>query len=143
MQAAIRHRFAVATAALALLALATPASAADAACTMKFDLKGWSAFYKTATGTGKVTCSNGQSATVKLTVNGGGFTFGSSEFMGTGRFAYARGIDEVLGGYFRIAAEGGPAGAYVYRKGPVRLAVSGTGRGFTLGFDFGNLTISK
>ena len=45
-------------------------------CRMVYDLKGWSVFYKTAEGSGRVTCSNGQSANVKIRVTGGGLTFG-------------------------------------------------------------------
>src|SRR5579859_1114750 len=33
-------------------------------CQMRFTLKGWSAFYKTASGSGALTCDNGQKAKV-------------------------------------------------------------------------------
>src|SRR5512134_1692343 len=69
-------------------------------CEMKFDLKGWSAFYKTAKGEGTITCSNGQSARVSIRAKGGGITFGKSEVIGgTGKFSEARNIDELLGSY--------------------------------------------
>ena len=47
-----------------------------AECKMTYNLKGWSAFYKTATGGGTITCSNGQTARVKIRAKGGGITFG-------------------------------------------------------------------
>lgn len=134
------NRWLTLAAAAALVTVAATPAAAE--CTMDFTLSGWSAFYKSATGDGKVTC-NGRSARVDLRVQGGGFTFGSSRFAGTGTFAGADSIEDVTGSYFRMAAEGGPAGAYSYSKGPVRLAVTGTGTGFTLGWDMGNLTITR
>ena len=33
-------------------------------CTMDYTLKGWSAFYKTSSGSGTITCENGQTADV-------------------------------------------------------------------------------
>lgn len=136
-------RAAPVVAALAVALGAAAPAAAETTCEMTFRLAGWSAFYKTATGEGSVRCKNGQTAEVSLRVNGGGFTFGNSTFEGKGTFSGVQGISDVFGGYFRVAAEGGPAGAYIYNKGPVHLAVSGSGRGFTLGFDFGNLKITK
>src|ERR1041384_8139713 len=57
----------------------TPAqAAANVKCTLSFEMKGWSAFYKTASGTGTVKCDNGQSAHVKLNAKGGGLTVGKS-----------------------------------------------------------------
>ena len=47
-----------------------PAQAADASCQMNFQLSGWSLFYKTATGSGVVRCSNGQSLSVHLRAKG-------------------------------------------------------------------------
>ena len=80
--------------ALALLSAAgtTASYAADAkvSCKLTFTMKGWSAFYKTASGSGTIKCNNGQSKTVKLTAKGGGLTVGKStiedghgEFSGT------------------------------------------------------------
>jgi hypothetical protein len=129
----------------AVLAVGFAATArAEMRCEMTFELDGWSAFYKSASGTGHVTCSNGQAARVMLRVDGGGFTFGSSGLEGKGTFSGVLGIEDVMGGYFRMAAEGGPSGAWIYTKGPVRLAVAGgKGHGFTVGFDFGRLRISR
>ena len=36
------------------------ADTAKVDCRMKFSMSGWSAFYKRASGTGTVTCNNGQ-----------------------------------------------------------------------------------
>ena len=49
------------------------------ACTMAFDLKSWSAFYKSSKGDGTITCDNGQTAKVKIKAKGGGITFGKSD----------------------------------------------------------------
>lgn len=49
-----------------------PAQAQFHDCEMTFSLSGWSAFYKTASGLGTVTCSNGQRMRVKLSAKGGG-----------------------------------------------------------------------
>jgi hypothetical protein len=70
------------------LLLGTPAQADDISCTMNFQLSGWSVFYKTASGSGTVRCSNGQSLQVKLRAKGGGLTFGKTEITdGIGKFS--------------------------------------------------------
>ena len=116
-------------------------------CQMKFTLKGWSAFYKTASGKGSVTCSNGQKAEVTLSVKGGGITFGKSSIdEGDGRFSDLKDIEEIFGGYAAAEAHAGAGTskqASVYTKGEVSLAITGTGRGVNVGFDFGKLTIEK
>jgi len=126
-----------------------PALAAEAnvSCTMKFTMKGWSAFYKTAKGQGTVKCSNGQSAKVTLSAKGGGLTVGKSSIEdGNGKFSDVAGIDELFGSYISAEAHAGAVkstGAQVMTKGEVSLALSGTGRGFDLGVAFGALTISR
>lgn len=126
-----------------------PALAADATvnCTMKFTMKGWSAFYKTAKGAGTIKCSNGQSAKVTLSAKGGGLTVGKSSIEdGNGQFSAVASIDELLGSYIAAEAHAGAvksSGAQVMTKGEVSLALSGTGRGFDLGIAFGKLTISR
>jgi hypothetical protein len=116
-------------------------------CTMKYNLKGWSAFYKTASGGGTITCSNGQRARVKVTAKGGGITFGKSEIVdGTGRFTGARSISELFGAYAAAEAHAGAGksgDAQVLTKGTVSLALSGTGRGVDIGFAFGKFTIAR
>src|ERR1051325_2536772 len=54
------------------------ARAADANvdCKLRFNLSGWSIIYKHAEGNGTITCDNGQQATVKIEVVGGGLTAG-------------------------------------------------------------------
>ena len=126
----------------------TPAqAAANVKCTMSFQMKGWSAFYKTASGTGTITCDNGQSMKVKLSAKGGGLTVGKSSIEeGHGEFSAVTGVAETLGSYASAEAHAGAvqsAGAQVMTKGEVSLALSGKGRGFDLGVAFGRLTISK
>ena len=116
-------------------------------CHMDFNLKGWSVFYKTAEGSGKVTCSNGQSANVKIAVTGGGLSFGKMDILdGKGTFSEVLNIDEIFGEYVAAEAHAGAvksAQASVYTKGEISLAMTGSGRGFNIGIDFGKLEISK
>jgi hypothetical protein len=116
-------------------------------CDMTFDLKGWSAFYKTAKGTGTITCSDGQKANVTVKSTGGGITFGKSEIAnGTGHFSGARSIEELFGSYAQSEAHAGAgksAAAQAMTKGEVSLALKGTGRGVDVGFAFGKFTIEK
>ena len=116
-------------------------------CQMDFSLKGWSIFYKTAEGHGRVTCSNGQHADVKLNVTGGGLSFGKMEILnGRGTFTEVLNIDEIFGGYIAAEAHAGAvksAQASVYTKGEISLALAGTGRGVNIGIDFGKLEISR
>lgn len=134
---------------LALLALGPGAAlaAADVKCSMTFTMSGWSAFYKTASGTGTIKCSNGQSAAVKLDAKGGGLTFGKSSIEnGNGEFSGAAGLEEVLGSYVAAEAHAGAvksSKAAVMTKGEISLALSGVGRGWDLGVAFGKLTISR
>ena len=90
-----------------LLLAASHAFAADPAakvkCQMKFSMKGWSVLYKRASGTGTVTCSNGQSATVKLEARGGGLTAGKSSIEnGHGEFSAVKDIEEIFGAYAKV-----------------------------------------
>jgi hypothetical protein len=132
---------------LALLAGSAPAAAADVKCTMTFTMKGWSAFYKAANGTGTVSCSNGASMKVKLRARGGGLTVGKSTIEdGHGEFSAVANVNEILGSYIAAEAHAGAVEsvkAQVMTKGEVSVALSGKGRGFDLGIAFGKLTISK
>ena len=114
-------------------------------CTMTFDLKSWSAFYKSSKGDGTITCDNGQTANVKIRAKGGGITFGKSDVVnGTGNFTGARGIKELFGSYAQSevhAGAGKSAAAQALTKGKISLALSGTGKGVDLGFAFGKFTI--
>jgi hypothetical protein len=115
-------------------------------CELTFTMKGWSAFYKTASGTGTIKCNNGQSMNVKLSAKGGGLTVGKSSIEnGHGKFSASTGVQELLGSYIAAEAHAGAvkaSKAQVMTKGEVSLALSGTGRGWDLGIAFGKLTIS-
>ena len=132
---------------ISAVVVAEDQGSSETRCTMKFNLKGWSAFYKTAEGTGRVTCSNGQSANVKINVIGGGLSFGKMEILdGEGTFSGVLNIREIYGAYVAAEAHAGAVKsvqASVYTKGDISLALTGTGRGINIGIDFGRLEISK
>jgi hypothetical protein len=139
---------AAACATLVLTALHPAPARADAhlKCTMTFTMTGWSAFYQTASGHGVVHCSNGRSMRVKLISKGGGPTVGKSEESGRGEFSDVASMDELLGSYARATAHAGAvksAKAEVLTKGEVSLALSGKGRGWSLGVSFGELKIER
>ena len=116
-------------------------------CSMTFDLAGWSAFYKTAKGDGSITCDNGQAATVRIKVKGGGLTFGKSKTVdGKGIFSEVADIAELFGSFVSASAHAGAghsAEAQALTKGEVSLALRGTGSGVDIGVDFGKFTITK
>jgi hypothetical protein len=116
-------------------------------CTLKFNLSGWSVFYKTAHGTGTVTCDNGQTAHVRIKTKGGGLTIGKSDVVnGKGSFSDVANISEVFGTYASAEASAGAvksADSQVVTKGSVSLALSGTGRGWDLGISFGKFVIQR
>lgn len=132
-------------AALALLVAAAPAAAGDVSCRLDFDMSGWSAFYKTASGTGRVSCDNGQSMAVRIEARGGGLTIGKSEIRGgRGEFSGVDSIRDVLGTYAAAEAHAGvvrSSKAQVMTKGEVSLALAGTGDGVDLGVAFGAFTL--
>jgi hypothetical protein len=123
------------------------ARAGEISCKMSFSLSGWSVFYKTASGTGTVRCSNGQSMHVKLRAKGGGLTFGKTHIDdGVGKFTGVYDIHEVLGHYANAEAHAGAvksAGAQALTKGNVGLALSGKGEGWNLGVSFGAFIIEQ
>jgi hypothetical protein len=125
---------------------ASLAAKANVDCELTFTMKGWSAFYKTASGTGVIKCNNGESMNVKLSAKGGGLTVGKSTIEdGRGKFSAVQSLSELLGSYAAAEAHAGAvksAEAKVMTKGEVSLALSGTGRGWDLGIAFGKLTIS-
>jgi len=131
-----------------LLVLAVPSvQARDLDCELRFNLSGWSAFYKTASGTGTVTCNNGSSMPVKISAKGGGLSFGKSTIEnGRGEFSGVASINEVLGTYAAAEAHAGAvksSKAQVVTKGEVSLALAGTGKGWDLGIAFGNFVIER
>ena len=116
-------------------------------CEMKYSLAGWSAFYKTASGQGTITCDNGQKASVTLNAKGGGLTAGKYKIRdGHGKFSEVADISELFGTYVEGDAEAGAgktSGAGAMTKGEVSLALAGNGTGVNLGVSFGKFTITK
>ena len=127
------------------LSVVAPARAADISCKMNFNLAGWSVFYKTASGSGTVHCSNGQTLQVKLRAKGGGLTFGKTKITdGIGKFSGISDVKDVRGHYVNAEAHAGAeksAAAQVLTKGNVSLALSGKGEGWNLGVAFGAFII--
>ena len=132
---------------LACSAFAPAAQAADAlTCKLTFSTSGWSLFYKTAKGTGMVTCNNGQKQAVSISAKGGGLTVGKSKITdGFGEFANVYKISDVMGSYATGEAHAG-AGAsakdQVMTNGKVSLALAGKGEGWDLGVAFGKFTLT-
>jgi len=133
----------------ALLCLLLCASADDSyagtKCRLDFTLSSWSAFYKTAHGSGTIHCDNGQSARVHISSKGGGVTFGKSTVSGHGEFSEVASLSELYGAYAKAEAHAGAGestDAQVVTKGEVSLALSAKGKGIDLGFAFGNFRIS-
>ena len=143
----IRPLLVVATLLLSL-ALAPAAQAARLIdCTLRFNVSGWSLFYKTSAGTGTVSCSNGERAAVTIRSKGGGLTVGKSRITdGRGEFSGVRNISDVFGSYVSAEAHAGASRsskAQVMSKGNVSLALAGTGQGWDLGIAFGSFVISR
>jgi hypothetical protein len=129
----------------AILTLAASPAGATTRCDLYFHVEGWSAFYKTAWGGGRVTCDNGQVRHVAIRMKGGGLTVGRSEIHGHGDFSPVADIRNVFGSYANAEAHAGivrSAAAQVVTKGTVSLAFAGKGEGVDLGIAFGKLTIA-
>lgn len=122
-------------------------AAGNVDCKLRFNLSGWSVFYKTSSGSGTVHCSNGQSMSVKINAKGGGLTVGKSRIEnGVGEFSGVHNISEVLGTYATAEAHAGAvksSKAQVMTKGEVSLALAGKGEGWDLGVAFGKFVISR
>ena len=123
---------------LAGAAFAPTAQAADAlTCKLTFSTSGWSLFYKTAKGTGMVTCNNGDRLPVTIISRGGGLTFGKSRITdGDGEFTGIANIRDVLGSYAAAEAHIGAVRSrqvQVVTKGNVSLALKGKGDGWDIG----------
>jgi hypothetical protein len=116
-------------------------------CKLRFDLSGWSVFYKRSTGHGTITCNNGQSMRVRIEARGGGLSVGKSTIEnGVGEFSGVRDIAQLPGSYLSAEAHAGAvrsAKAQVVTKGEVTLALSGTGSGWDVGVAFGNFRIKR
>lgn len=129
-----------------LLAAVHGTAAAAIDCEMTFTMSGWSAFYKTGSGSGTIRCDNGQSLKVKIRTKGGGITFGKQRIDdGHGKFSEVHDIKDLLGTYATGGAHAGAvksSSAAVVTKGDVSLALAGTGEGINIGIDFGKFVIS-
>jgi hypothetical protein len=129
-----------------LVAVAAPAASATTKCTMRYNLKEWSAFYKRADGGGTISCDNGQSAEVRISARGGGLSAGKGEIRdGKGTFSDVSDIKELFGQYAAAEASAGAvknASASVVTKGEVTLGLEGKGTGWELGVAFGKFTIT-
>jgi len=132
---------------MSLAAMVQPAWGGATKCKMQYSLSGWSAGYSTATGSGTITCDNGQSASVSLEATGGGLTAGKSKIVdGSGTFSEVGDIGELFGSYASADVHAGmvdSSAAQVVTKGTVSLAFSGTGKGVDLGVTFGKFVIGK
>jgi hypothetical protein len=132
----------------AVLAGAAPPARAigPVGCKLHFTLSGWSAFYKTLSGSGTITCDNGQRMAVDIRSKGGGLTFGKTRIEnGVGEFSGVRDIHDIPGTYGAAEAHAGAgksAHAQVVTKGDISLALSGKGEGWDLGVAFGNFVIT-
>jgi hypothetical protein len=126
--------------------LAVPVQAGTM-CEMTFTMTGWSAFYKTSSGTGTIKCDNGQKAKVKVSSKGGGITFGRSKIKDAiGKFTEVDDISDLFGSYGQGEAHAGAgksAKASVVTKGDISLAIAGKGTGVDVGISFGKFTIEK
>jgi len=150
----IKRTFAAAAVVLACAGAAAllpsaPAQAAGAnvKCHLAYTLAGWSLIYKHAEGSGTIRCDNGQQASVKIEVVGGGLTAGKYRIdNGKGEISDVHDIAEVFGDYAQADAEAGvvkSSGAQVLTKGTTSLALAGTGQGVNLGVSVGKFTITR
>jgi hypothetical protein len=116
-------------------------------CRLTFSMSGWSVFYRTGSGTGTVSCDNGQSMRVRIRSKGGGLSLGRSRIVdGRGEFSAVARIDDLLGTYVAAEAHAGAvrsSKAQAMSKGDVSLALAGTGEGWDLGVAFGAFTIER
>jgi hypothetical protein len=125
---------------------AAPAVAGEVKCDMTFALKEWAVIYKHASGTGTITCNNGQKAAARIVSKGGGLTAGKFRIQGKGEFSEVNDIRDLFGSYVQVEANAGAVksgqGA-VLTKGEVSLAIAGHGEGWNVGISLGKLTISR
>ena len=138
---------------LAILACAIGFAAAPQAqaahreidCKLDYSLTGWSLVYKHTSGSGRITCDNGQSMPVRVSAKAVGLTAGKWHIdHGTGHFTDVHNINEALGRYVQASANAGlvkSGEAQMLTKGPVSLALAGAGAGVNLGVDIGAFRI--
>jgi hypothetical protein len=141
------HRIALSALLASALAFAAPQARAgsDIDCKLDYSLTGWSLVYKHTTGTGQITCNNGQSMPVRVSAKALGLTAGKWKIdNGKGRFTDVHNIREALGRYAQASANAGvvkSGEAQVLSKGNVSLALAGAGEGVNIGVDIGAFTI--
>jgi hypothetical protein len=120
---------------------------ANVSCEMAFTMSGWSAIVSKAEGKGVVTCNNGQRADVVLSITGGGLTVGKTQIdEGKGVFSDVANISEIFGSYAQAAATAGAVesvSAQALTKGPVSLAITTKGRGWSLGVQGASFSIER
>jgi hypothetical protein len=136
----------IAVAVAACVGIATSAHAKDRLeCELTYNLKGWSAFYRTGKGDGRITCADGTKVDVRIEAHGGGFTFGTFEVIdGEGEFSKVSDLDDLYGTYVEASGHAGAGASVEGRamfKGDAALTLSGGGTGINLGFFFGGFTI--
>jgi hypothetical protein len=130
-----------------VMAMAHVAEAKKIDCELRYSLSGWSAIYKTAKGQGRITCDNGQTMRVAITVKGGGITFGKTKIDdGRGKFSEVSNVNDLLGGYAEAGVEAGAVKATeanVLTNGKSTLALAGKGEGWNLGISGAKFTIRR
>lgn len=116
-------------------------------CEMEFSMKGWAAIYRTASGSGTITCSNGEKIEVVLESRGFGLAAGEAEVSDArGVFSPVAKTEELLGTYIgrsAVAAAGKADAAGAFTKGDVSLAVYGEGKGKGLAAGGAKITIKR
>lgn len=116
-------------------------------CEMDFSMKGWAAIYRSAHGSGTISCSNGEKIEVVLESKGFGLAAGEAEVSDArGVFSPVEKTDELLGSYIgqsAVAAAGKADAAGAFTKGDVSLAIYGQGKGKGLGQGGARLTIER
>jgi hypothetical protein len=115
-------------------------------CKLAYQLNEWSLVYKHATGTGTVSCDDGQTLPVTISAKALGLTAGKWQIdNGKGRFTNVHGIREVLGKYAQAGANiglGKSGATQVLTKGKVSLALAGSGEGVNIGVDVGEVVLA-
>lgn len=120
----------------ALPVTSAQAATAPVKCHLTYELAGWSAIYQHATGSGHVSCDNGQRSSVTISIHGGGLTAGKFRVSGHGDISNVYGLHDVFGSYAQAGASAGAVQsgtAQVLTKGTTSIALSGTGEGWNLG----------
>jgi hypothetical protein len=116
-------------------------------CHIRYTLKGWAVVYESSSGSGTITCDNGQSAKVVLKSKGAGVAFGKETILdGEGAFSEVGDISELFGHYVALATDAGSgkaADSQVMTKGEISLALAGKGKGMEVAIAFGDFDITK